>query len=365
MYFDHAATSFPKPPEVIRAVQAAMAECASPGRGGYREAMRAAEVVYICRLKCAALFDCEPEQVIFTSSATHGLNAAIKDLVNAGDRVVISGFEHNAVLRPLAAIGAEITVAGRALFRPEEIVRAFEAALTAETKAAVCTHVSNVFGYVLPLEQIAAICRKRHIPLIVDAAQSAGILPLSLRGLGAAYIAMPGHKGLMGPQGTGILLCGKIPERTLMEGGTGSLSKELHMPQFLPDRMEPGTCNVPGIAGLSAGIDGIERLGIPEIAERERALIRAVSYRLNRSRRVRCFTGADQTGVLSVQVEGEDCVHVAERLAEAGIAVRAGLHCAPLAHESAGTLEQGTVRISVSPFHTLQDAERLTDAMIM
>ena len=365
MYFDHAATSYPKPPEVRRAVLRAMEECTSPGRGGYREALRAAETVHECRLQCAALFDCEPEQVVFTSSATHGLNIAIKDLVQPGDRVVVSGFEHNAVMRPLAALDAEIIVAGRNLFDAEDTLREFEKALSDGVKAVICTHVSNVFGYILPLERIAALCRLREIPLIVDAAQSAGILPLSLRELGAAYIAMPGHKALLGPQGTGILLCGRIPERTLLEGGTGSLSRELSMPEFLPDRLEAGTANVPGIAGLSAGIGIVRNLGLPVIAEKERILIRAIAERLGRNEKVRLFTGNNQSGVLSLLVEGQDCVCTAERLAEAGIAVRAGLHCAPLAHASAETLRQGTVRISVSPFHTIRDAERLTDALIM
>jgi len=365
MYFDQAATSYPKPLQVRQAVLRAMDECTSPGRGGYREAVRAAETVHECRMKCAALFDCEPEQVVFTSSATHGLNAAIKDLVRPGDRVVVSGFEHNAVMRPLAALHAEIVVAGRTLFDAEDTLRAFEEAIGEDVKAVICTHVSNVFGYILPLERIAALCRKKSVPLIIDAAQSAGVLPLSLRNLGAAYIAMPGHKGLQGPQGTGVLLCGRIPERTLLEGGTGSLSRDLTMPEFLPDRMEAGTANVPGIAGLSAGIGIVRELGLAAIGTKERMLIEDLAKRLRERENVRCFTGKSQAGVLSVQIEGQDCVCTAERLAEAGIAVRAGLHCAPLAHASAGTLQQGTVRISVSPFHSLRDTERLADALIM
>ena len=365
MYFDHAATSYPKPPEVRLAVLRAMEECANPGRGGYREALRAAETVHECRMQCASLFDCEPEQVVFTSSATHGLNAAIKDLVRPGDRVVVSGFEHNAVMRPLAALHAEIVVAGRTLFDAEDTLRAFEEAIGEDVKAVICTHVSNVFGYILPLERIAALCRKKSVPLIIDAAQSAGVLSLSLRNLGAAYIAMPGHKALLGPMGTGILLCGRIPERTLLEGGTGSLSREFSMPEFLPDRMEAGTANVPGIAGLSAGIGIVQELGLAAIGTKERMLIENLAKRLRERENVRCFTGKSQAGVLSLQVEGQDCICTAERLAEAGIAVRAGLHCAPLAHASAGTLQQGTVRISVSPFHSLRDTERLADALIM
>ena len=361
IYLDSAATSFQKPPEVAAAMLDALRRCASPGRGGYGAAMAAAETVYRCRERCAALFDAEPEQVVFTSSATHGLNLAIKDLVRPGDRVVISGFEHNAVVRPLAALGAETVPAGTALFDPEKTLRAFRDAVGPETTAVVCTHVSNVFGYVLPLEDIADLCRDRGVPLIVDAAQSAGVLPLSLRRLGAAYVAMPGHKGLMGPQGTGVLLCGRVPERTLLEGGTGSVSREAAMPDFLPDRLEPGTQNVPGIAGLSAALGYLERHGLA--GAQERRLTRLLAERLRGLPGVRCFAGAPQSGVLSLQLEGVDCETVAAKLAERGIAVRAGLQCAPLAHRTAGTLESGTVRVSFSRFSRTGDAEALVRAL--
>ena len=352
IYLDSAATSFQKPPEVAKAVLDAMARCASPGRGGYREAMEAAGLLYRCRERFAVFFECEPEQVVFTGSATHSLNLAIKSLVKPGDRVVVSGFEHNAVMRPLTALGADIVTAGTKLFDQEDTIRAFQSALTPDTKAVVCTHVSNVFGYVLPVEEIAALCRRRGIPLVIDAAQSAGHFPLRLKALGAAYIAMPGHKGLYGPQGTGVLLCGRVPSETLLEGGTGSLSRELDMPEFLPDRLEPGTANVPGIAGLEAGLAFVERVGLREIRAREERLLRYLREGLSTMEGVRCFSGVPQSGVLSVLFERLDCESAAERLAERGIAVRAGLQCAPQAHRSAGTLEVGTVRLSVSLFNT-------------
>jgi len=208
IYLDYGATSFSKPPQVRRAVAEAMASCASPGRGGYPQAMEAAERVYACREEAAALFDCDPERVVFTMNGTHGLNIAIRSLVRPGARVVISGFEHNAVTRPLYALGARVTVAGRRLFAPEDTLHTFREALRG-AEAAVFTHVSNVFGYILPVEELAALCREAGVPFIVDAAQSAGSLPVSLRKWGADFIAMPGHKGLLGPQGTGLLLCGR------------------------------------------------------------------------------------------------------------------------------------------------------------
>ena len=346
IYLDNGATSFPKPLPVRRAVESAMRRCANPGRGGYTAAMAAVEQIYACREGAAKLFACRPEQVVFTSGCTHGLNMAIRTLVKPGARVVVSGFEHNAVTRPLHALGAEITVAGRRLFDPEDTLTEFEAALRRKPDAVVFTHVSNVFGYILPVRQMADLCREYEVPFIVDAAQSAGSLPVSLQAWGADFIAMPGHKGLLGPMGTGILLCGRIPE-PLMSGGTGSESINQAMPDFLPDRGEPGTPNVAGIAGLAAGIGAVQRMGLENIARKER---RAAVYCTDGLKRLgfSVFSGPYQGGTVSF-LPGMDCEEAARRLADRGIAVRAGLHCAPLAHESAGTLETGTVRISFGP----------------
>ena len=209
IYLDAGATTLQKPPMVAYHMQSALRRMATPGRGAYAPAMRAADAVYDCRVLAAELFGAQPEQVVFTMNATHALNLAIKTLVRPGGRAVISGFEHNAVVRPLHHIGAETIVAGRRLFDPADTLAAFEAAVTPDTQAVICTHVSNVFGYILPLEEIAALCRARRVPLIVDASQSAGLLPVSLEKLGAAFVCMPGHKALYGPQGTGLLLCGR------------------------------------------------------------------------------------------------------------------------------------------------------------
>ena len=343
IYLDNGATSFPKIPAVRRAMLQALETCANPGRGGHRAAMQALETVYSCREEAAALFDCEPEQVVFTSNCTHALNIAIRTLVKPGSHVVISGFEHNAVTRPLHLLGAKVTVAGRKLFDQEDTLQAFEKSLETGADAAVFTHVSNVFGYVLPAEEMAALCRRYSVPFAVDAAQSAGILPVSLRKWGADFIAMPGHKGLLGPQGTGILLCGRSPE-PLIAGGTGSVSEEQAMPQDLPDRAEAGTLNVPGIAGLAAGIREVRRLGEEQIFAKEQKAAQNCTQMLKRQG-FRVFSGEHQSGTVSF-VATMDCEALAQLLAEKGIAVRAGLHCAPLAHESAGTLDSGTVRIS-------------------
>ena len=367
IWLDSAATSFQKPASVRFAVWKAMMTLSSPGRGGYASAMAAADTVFRCRSVLGDMFGVrDPERVIFTSSATHGLNIAIKSLVSSGERVVISGYEHNAVVRPLRALGADVRVAESPLFDSDAALKAFQKNLPGAS-AAICCHVSNVFGYVLPLKEIAGMCRREGVPLIVDASQSAGVLPLDLEAMGCAFVAMPGHKGLLGPQGTGVLLCGTEKVKTLLEGGTGSESESADMPQFLPDRLEPGTHNVPGIAGLLAGTEWIRKQGEDTICRHETAMRKRISERLRSDRRITLYETEDdrfQIGVLSLQVEGLDCETAADRLGRRGVAVRAGLHCAPQAHRTAGTFEKGTVRISVSPFTTDRDADQAADAIL-
>ena len=351
IYFDSAATTLQKPESVYAAVQRTMRACASVGRGGHAAADAAARVVYACRTEAAELFDAVPEQIVFTMNATHGLNIALRSLVRPGGRVVLSGMEHNAVTRPLAALGAQIETAGAPPFAPERLLEGFARALRQGAAAAVCTHVSNVYGNVLPVSAIAALCRERGVPLIIDASQSAGTLPVSLSGTGAAFIAMPGHKGLYGPQGTGLLLCGAAGEPLLL-GGTGSNSLDQSMPDFLPDRHEAGTHNVCGIGGLLAGLRFVRERRPEELLAVERALTALAARGLRQLPGVEVFTGPGQCGVLSFRCRDLDCEEAAARLAEAGIAVRAGLHCAPMAHRSGGTLETGTVRVSFSAFNT-------------
>ena len=363
IYLDSAATSFQKPETVGRAMETALREMSSPGRGGYPAAMRAAQALLDCRTELAELFHVpEPEQVVFTMNATHGLNLAIKSLVPYGGRAVISGYEHNAVTRPLAALGADIRVAAAPLFEPDMTAAAFDKAITPDVDAVICTHVSNVFGAVQPIEQVAALCRERGVPLIVDASQSAGVLPLDMTALGAAFIAMPGHKGLYGPQGTGVLLCcGRAETAPLIEGGTGSVSIQQEMPDFLPDRLEAGTHNVPGIAGLLAGVRFVRERGLEQICLHERKLALRASEGLRSIPGVSVCARRDlfaQTGVLSFVPEGQDAELVGNALAEAGVAVRAGMHSAPLAHRTAGTLDSGTVRLSFSAFNTPEEVDR-------
>ena len=352
IYLDNGATSFPKPQEVSQAVARALEQGANPGRGGYGAAMEAGNLVLNCREAAGRLFHCKPEQVVLTANCTQGLNIAIGSLIKEGDRVLISGFEHNAVVRPLYARKADLRIAGKRLFQWEEILDSFRRELRRGVDAAVFTYVSNVFGYILPVEKLAALCREAGVPFILDAAQAAGSLKVSME-LGADFIAMPGHKGLLGPQGTGLLLCGQ-PGKPLLYGGTGSQSRSHEMPQDLPERLESGTLNVPGAAGLAAGISIVERKGTDAIFRREHTQAEKLSRDL-RNLGFRVFAGEHQAGTVSFQGK-RDCEEIAAYLGKRGIAVRAGLHCAPLAHESAGTIAQGTVRVSFG--HEANDGQR-------
>ena len=316
IYLDSGATTMEKPPAVAQAMARAVGEMSSPGRGNYPASQRAAQTAFACREAAAELFGVpSPEQVVFTGNATHGLNIAIRTLVRPGSRVAVSGYEHNAVTRVLHSIrGVEILVVDAPLFRPGEMLEGFRGALRRGVDAVICNHVSNVFGCVQPVEELAELCRRNHTPLIVDASQSAGILPVSLEQWGAAFVAMPGHKGLYGPQGMGLLLC-----------------------------------------GLLEGIRFVSRTGTERIARWERMLARRAAEGLRRMPEVEIFAdekGTAQSGVLSFRVKGMDCEQIGEELARREIAVRAGLHCAPLAHRTAGTLETGTVRLSPSVFNT-------------
>ena len=324
--------------------------------------MRAADAVYRCRELAAELFHlADPEQAVLTTNATHGLNIAIHSLVRPGGTVLISGYEHNAVTRPLYAIPKiKVKVAAGPLFDSSGVYQAFEQELTDEVDVVICNHVSNVFGFIQPVERIAELCRQRGKPLIVDASQSAGTLPIDVMGWGAAFVAMPGHKGLYGPQGTGLLLCSGEAQ-PLLYGGTGSLSARQEMPDFLPDRLEAGTQNVCGAAGLLAGMEFVRRKGIGCIHAHERRLTCRMMDQLERISGLRVFRdgmGQCQSGLFSLVADGMDCEAVAEQLARQDVAVRAGLHCAPLAHQTAGTIDTGTVRLSFSAFNSQAQVDR-------
>ncbi len=361
IYLDNGATTFPKPRAVVGAVcNTLMRFGANPGRSGHRLSIRASEILFRCREQAAEFFGLDkPENVIFTQNCTTALNTVIHGLLKKGDHVVISSLEHNAVLRPVEALkdeGISYTVAEVVEGDDEKTISNFRSALRENTALVVCTHASNVFGVKLPAERIAALCRIYNIPFCLDAAQSAGIVPISLQNSCIDYLCAPGHKGLYGPMGTGLLLINsdRIPE-SLIQGGTGSLSSDRRQPSILPDRYESGTPNLPGIAGLSEGIRFVRQNGAENLRARELRLISLLYEGLADISEVVLYTEPPKADshvpVLSFNLKNRDSEEVAALLSENyDIAVRAGLHCAPLAHEHYGTEENGTVRVVASAF---------------
>lgn len=368
IYLDSAATSMLKPEPVRRAVYTAMASMAGPGRGSHRHAMRAANLCYRCRENLARLLGTDkPENIIFTFNATHGLNIAINSLVSRGTKVLISGFEHNSVTRPLHALGADVRIIDAPLFDREAFMEKARKMLP-EAEVLICSHVSNVFGYILPVYELGKLCAEQGKRFIVDASQSAGVLDVDFDALAADFLACPGHKGLLGPQGTGVLIC-KNEAKPLLYGGSGSASLSPLMPDTLPDMLEAGTPNVCGIAGLNEGVQYILENGCKCIREHERKLLKIFVSRLGKAR-CRIFFSPDsgvQSSLVSLIPEGMSCESLGEKLDRAGIAVRTGLHCAPLAHSTAGTLDTGTVRFSFSPFISAAQARtaaRVTEKIL-
>ena len=330
IYLDAAATSLQKPESVRTAVNRAMRLCASPGRGSHAAAQAAADIVFACRSAAAGLFGLEtPEKVVFTLNATHALNIAISSLVRPGDRVVVSGYEHNAVTRPLHALGAQVDVARVRTVRRGGGGPCLRGAAARGALRCLQPCVKRFSGLSCPWSVLRGFAGTRGVPLVIDASQSAGSLPLDCRELGAAFIAMPGHKGLMGPQGTGMLLC-RDTGRPVLFGGTGSASASQDMPPFLPDRLEAGTHNVPGIAGLLAGIEAVQKVGLTKILQHEQRLTRRMGEELAGIHGLRVFlspTLSAQAGVLSVKPESCSCEALAESLGERGVAVPSAPVC--------------------------------------
>lgn len=372
VYFDNAATTGVKPPQVVSAVTKALREYSvNPGRGGYDSSVRCSEMIYGCRRKVSDFFGAgAPERVIFTANCTTAINMVIKGVCRPGDHIVASSLEHNAVARPLYKLmrqGADIDYAEVIFGDKAATVRSFERLIRRDTRLVICTHASNVTGEVLPIEEIGAICSRKGVPFAVDAAQTAGILDIDMAKSGIDYLCVAPHKGLYAPMGTGILIAmGDIPE-TLTEGGTGSMSISYEQPKDYPERFESGTVNVPGIAGISAGIDFVKSKTEASIYRHEMELITYIYDRLNSVKGVMLYTARPYAGgfvpTLSFNIRGVDSTSVATWLAGRGIAVRAGLHCAPMAHRRLGTVDTGTVRVCCSAFNTKAEADRLIEAV--
>lgn len=366
IYFDNAATTFPKPRSVHVAVNQAMQLYgANPGRSGHNMALKTAEQIYLCREKAAQLFSCQPEQVVFTKNCTEALNIAIKGIMSQGDHIIISDLEHNSVARVAERLRqdgiADYDVA-TTYENDEQTVLSFEQLIRPNTKLIACTQGSNVFGMRLPTEKIGALAHQRGVKMLVDAAQTAGLIDINLRRDPIDYLCLPGHKGLYGPSGTGLLIinCDELP-KPLMEGGTGSASMTLEMPDFLPDRLESGTVNTAGIIGLRAGIDFVLKRGTKELYQQELYLTDKIFQNLRNIPGVTIYGAMPKMGktlpVISLNVYGLDGMELAERLNNYGFGVRGGFHCAKLAHTKMRTEEIGTARMSLGCFNTSEQAQ--------
>nr|WP_091741747.1 aminotransferase class V-fold PLP-dependent enzyme [Marininema mesophilum] len=371
IYLDNAATTWPKPRDVATEMARFIEECgASPGRGGHRLAREASQLVEETRLALARLFHAEAsENIWFCQNGTHAVNQACKGWLRPGDHVISTSWEHHAVARPLAALsnqmGIEVTHIAPDTFGLVDL-NAMEKAIGPRTRLIAITHGSNVTGAILPVKEVADLAHRHGVPLLVDAAQTAGRVPIDVQALGIDLLAFPGHKGLFGPQGTGGLYVrsGMLLE-PLYQGGTGNQSEELTPPLERPQSYESGTQNVPGIVGLRAGLRFLEDMGMERIHQKEKALTERMRSKLSTLTGVKLYTPPTSSlAVLSFNIEGVNCEEVAVILDQQyEIAVRAGLHCALLAHQTNGTATTGTVRVSPGFFNTEEEVDTFLQAI--
>lgn len=360
IYLDNAATSWPKPPAVWEAMERSMREsAANPGRGSHEMAVKASRVLFEARKRLARLFRISnPNDISFTLNATHALNLAIQGLLKQGDHVITTTLEHNSVRRPLEALkrrlGIEVTYISTDI-QGKVSAKSIEEAITSRTRLIAITHSSNLLGSIAPIGDIGEIARRKGIKLLVDAAQSAGVIPIDVEAMRIDLLAFPGHKGLMGPQGTGgLYIHPSLELEPLMQGGTGSKSEAPEQPNIRPDRYEAGTQNTVGLAGLSEGVNFILKETTQVIHSKEQALTFELMEGLQRIPGITLLgpaIGEERTAIVSFLLEGVDPSEMAFLLDQQfGIAVRAGFHCTPLGHETAGSIETGAVRASPGYF---------------
>ncbi len=375
IYLDNGATTWPKPPQVIQAVNDALTKYgANPGRGAYAMALAAARQVFAVRQKVAEFFDCaHMERVIFTGNATDSINLALKGILRQGDHVLYSPLEHNALWRPLSTLVkkgfVEADMVPAAAEGGIDLI-ALEGMIRPNTRLIACVHASNVTGMILPIAHIGEIARKHQLLFLVDAAQSAGLLPISVQEMQIDLLAAPGHKCLYGPMGSGFLYVGDRAAdqmSSFREGGTGSESHNRYQPQSYPDRLESGTLNLPGVLGMGAGIDYINEHGRENIEKEVDALTQRFLSGLAKIPNLTVYgppAGVKRSPVVMVNLPGMDPGEVATLLdVEYGIAVRAGFHCSPLAHNLLGTGANGGVRFSFSSFNTAADVDAALAAL--
>lgn len=369
LYLDNAATSYPKPPKVYSAVLDYMMNIgANPGRGGHTSSLEGSRVVYNCREALMNFFKFDkPENVIFTSNITASLNILLKSIIKDGWHVITTSMEHNSVLRPLTSISNYKNIELDILPCSKEGILnldLFKSKIKSNTKLVVISHASNVVGSIQPIENIGRICKENDIYLIIDSAQTAGVIPIDFYSLNCSALAFTGHKSLLGPQGIGgFLISDKLNNEasTFLEGGTGSLSESLIQPDFLPDKFESGTLNAPAIAGLLQGIEYINNEGILSIKCKEQDLAKSFIEGLNNINSIVVYGTNNidnMTAAVSINstlINNAELSFILDN--DYGIMTRTGLHCAPLAHKTIGTFPQGTLRFSFGAFNDSKDVD--------
>jgi cysteine desulfurase family protein len=371
-YFDNAATTFPKPDRVYDKVYEAMKEyAANPGRSGHKMALKANREVYDARVLISKFFHIEDcFNLIFTSNCTTALNMAIQGTLKEGDHVITTSMEHNSVLRPikhLELLGVENTI----VYADENgsiSTDSIKKAIRTNTKMIAMTHISNLTGTIMPIEEVGELAKSKGILFLVDASQSAGVIPIDVNKTNIDFLAFPGHKGLLGPQGTGgLFIRDGLRTDTIIQGGTGSESYSIYQPEIMPDKFESGTLNMPGIVGLKEGLNYILETGIENIRKKEEELSKFFIEELRKIEGVKIYGPTDikqRVGVVPINIMDIDSSEISYILDDRyDIYVRPGLHCAPLAHETIGTMEQGAVRFSFGPFNTEEEVEYLIRAI--
>ncbi len=373
IYLDNAATSWPKP----RAVYHQMAKCikrycANPGRSGHKMSIKSSEKVYECRENICKLFSLtNPEEISFTSNATESLNIGIKGLLEKGSHVITTSIEHNSVIRPLKELEKDGLIKlsiVRADKQGNIKVKDISKEINKKTNLIITTHASNVTGTLVPIKEIADMAKEKNLYYMVDAAQTSGLYPINLNEINIDILAFPGHKGLLGPQGTGCLYVRKgIKLKTLKEGGTGSASENLYQPEFVPDRYESGTLNTPGIVGLNEGIKHILKVGIDEIVYHKQKLTKYMLESFCNMKDIQVYGSLDnnkQIGLISINIKGKDSIEVCNELDKIyNIAARGGLHCAYLTHKTIGTLRKGTIRFSIGLYNKKKEITKTVNVI--
>ena len=362
IYFDNSATTFKKPKNVINAVEKCIKyNCGNPGRSGHILSVRAGETVFACRRELGAFFNTEPENIVFTLNTTYALNTLITPLLSDSDHVIISDIEHNAVLRPVVASGCEYSIVDMQNDDLEKYIKD-------NTKAIISNHASNLLPIVNPIDKIAKIAKKHSLIFFADCAQSAGVIKIDLEESGIDAICIPSHKSLYGIQGCGVIAFSRKyaaeDKNHFIYGGTGVNSKEISMPDFLPERYEAGTLPTPAIASLCEGIKEVKRIGVENIKKHEDNLYKNLKANLEQMRNVSVLNEKDnEFPILSFNVSSLSSNVIASELNRYGICVRGGYHCSPLAHKKAGTYGLGAIRVSFGIYNTEKEIEIFTDTL--